>query len=216
MSSTHVIPSNRTVYTEHKIHIIECANCSMDFGIGSDFMARRREDHQGFYCPNGHSNYYPGATQQEKELAAAKDQLQASRELTRQERDRRVLAERERDEISAEDARLRWRVANGVCPCCHRRFPQLADHMAIKHPDFATYPFAALSHRMVVTLAGIARTVEHDNAAVVDGNDFDGRSIRALVVRGLVTGLGQYDFALTDAGWRLVPAALQQLDGEES
>lgn len=32
--------------------------------------------------------------------------------------------------------RLKNRVAAGVCPCCHRSFKQLSEHMKMKHPDY--------------------------------------------------------------------------------
>jgi hypothetical protein len=64
--STHPILNNCTVYREQTIHIIECAQCAIDFGIGDNFMRRRREDHGTFYCPNGHSNIYPGPTKAER------------------------------------------------------------------------------------------------------------------------------------------------------
>jgi hypothetical protein len=32
--------------------------------------------------------------------------------------------------------KLKQRVANGVCPCCHRSFVNLHRHMAGQHPDY--------------------------------------------------------------------------------
>ena len=32
--------------------------------------------------------------------------------------------------------RIEKRVANGVCPCCHRQFVQLTRHMKNKHPEY--------------------------------------------------------------------------------
>lgn len=138
-----VIPANRTVYVESKIHIIECAACSIDFGIGDDFMARRREDHRNFYCPNGHSNIYPGPSKEERRLAAAEAELEAARSLAQREARRREQAEREartadyqRRAAKGQLTKTRKRIAAGVCPCCNRSFANLARHMAGQHPDY--------------------------------------------------------------------------------
>lgn len=135
-----VIPVNRTVYVETKVHIIECAFCSIDFGIGADFMRRRLEDHVVFYCPNGHENYYP----QESKAERLERERDAARSLAQRESRRRAEAD---DRARTSDYRARAakgqltktrkRVAAGVCPCCQRSFSNLAQHMAGQHPDYA-------------------------------------------------------------------------------
>lgn len=143
MSTTHVIPVNRTVFTERTVHIIECAHCAIDFGIGGDFMRRRREDHVGFYCPNGHSNYYSGPTAEEKALKKAEQERDAARSLAERESRRRFAAEAEakRQDYKARAAKgqltkERKRIASGVCPCCNRSFSQVRRHIATQHPDY--------------------------------------------------------------------------------
>jgi len=39
--------------------------------------------------------------------------------------------------IRGELTKLKKRVTNGVCPCCHRSFQNLRRHMATKHPNEA-------------------------------------------------------------------------------
>lgn len=138
-----VIPLSREVYVESKIHIIECAACSVDFGIGADFMARRRKDHGNFYCPNGHVNYYPGPSAEEKKLAQAERELEAARSLAQREARRREDAERrartadyQRRAAKGQLTKTKKRVAAGVCPCCNRSFQNLRSHMAGQHPDY--------------------------------------------------------------------------------
>ncbi len=140
MSTTRVIPKNRTVYFEHQIQIITCASCSIDYGIGGDFQLRRREDHGTFYCPNGHENWYP---QDNTEQRAIKER-DAARELAQRESRRRAMAEQEartaeyqRRAAKGQLTKLRKRIANGVCPCCNRSFQNVLAHMANQHPDFA-------------------------------------------------------------------------------
>lgn len=140
MSSTHVIPQSRTVRIEQAIHVIECAACSIDFGIGDDFMARRREDHGTFYCPNGHVNYYPQDNEAErlrKELDREKQRSENNAAYATRERERRLAAERQRAAARGQVTKIKNRVAKGVCPCCNRTFANVARHMASQHPDFA-------------------------------------------------------------------------------
>lgn len=141
MSTLHVIPMTRTVYIESKIHIIECANCSIDFGIGDAFMAARRKDHRSFYCPNGHSNYYSGDNTEEKlakELEAARSLAQREARRRQRAEDEARTAEYQRRAAKGQLTKIKKRIANGVCPCCNRTFANLAAHMSGQHPDYAT------------------------------------------------------------------------------
>lgn len=36
---------------EYELNAIECAACAIVFGVPADYERRRREDHQGFWCP---------------------------------------------------------------------------------------------------------------------------------------------------------------------
>ncbi len=38
--------------------MVSCACCSVQFGVTTNFEDRRRDDHEVFYCPSGHQNYY--------------------------------------------------------------------------------------------------------------------------------------------------------------
>ncbi|WP_248582574.1 hypothetical protein [Nocardioides sp. InS609-2] len=142
--NAQVIPVTRTVYIESKIHIIECADCSIDFGIGDDFMKRRRADHQSFYCPNGHSLSYKGPSDAEKRATRAERELEAARSLAQRESGRRQRAEADArtSDYRARAAKgqltkTKKRIAAGVCPCCQRTFQNLSSHMAGQHPGYA-------------------------------------------------------------------------------
>lgn len=131
MSTTYAYTSQLT--------IIECANCHMDFGIPEGLFRTRRDDHRMFYCPLGHSNYYPGKSDAEKLRA----ELDASRRIAANERERRQRAEdRERNTeyrrraAQGQVTKIKRRVGRGVCPCCNRTFVDLARHMAGQHPEF--------------------------------------------------------------------------------
>lgn len=121
------------------LKLIECANCGMPFGVTESFQNRRRDDHKGFMCPNGHSNVYNGKTEAEK----LREQLERS---ANREKSLSLVIDRQRDTIQSKDhviratraakTRLKNRIAAGVCPCCNRTFQDLARHMQGKHPEF--------------------------------------------------------------------------------
>lgn len=113
--------------------------CGLVFGLDEEYIKARRHDHQTWYCPNGHPRYYPAKNAEEEAKARAE---QLSQELARA--NTRALraqqdAEHERRRVAAAKGRLtklKKRIANGVCPCCNRYFPQLHDHVAKQHPDY--------------------------------------------------------------------------------
>lgn len=44
--------------SEEKFIVIQCASCGISFAVTNNFKQRRLNDHNTFYCPTGHSNYY--------------------------------------------------------------------------------------------------------------------------------------------------------------
>jgi len=143
MSTTAPIAYSRKVVVEHTIHIIECCNCGVDFGIGDEYMAARRKDHDWFYCPNGHPQHYPQPSTEEKKAKADAAEVERlkrlvanERQYTESERNRRLLAERQRAAAKGQVTKIKNRVGNGVCPCCNRTFVNLQRHIAGQHPDF--------------------------------------------------------------------------------
>ena len=111
------------------LELTSCPACSMQFAVPTGWLDNRRETGNGFHCPNGHSLSFAGEidrlrkalTAEQASKAALKDQLQA--------------AERSASAARGQVTKLRKRIANGVCPCCHRTFANLARHMASKHPE---------------------------------------------------------------------------------
>ena len=119
---------------------IECASCHVSFAITTDHQARLRETHEGFYCPNGHSNIYNGKTEAQKvreEMQAKLDQANSNFEW---EAGQRAVAEKKAAaatrKLKSEQKKLAnqtKRVEAGVCIHCNRTFQQLARHMQSKH-----------------------------------------------------------------------------------
>lgn len=136
-NTTIVIPHSREVAVETTITITECAGCGVTFGIGLDFEKRRRDDHQSFYCPNGHSLSFPGKTELEKERDRLKRDAEYEKSRADAWKDQAVAAENARRGQKAANTKLKKRIAAGVCPCCHRSFANVERHMTGQHPGYA-------------------------------------------------------------------------------
>lgn len=113
--------------------ILECCVCGGPIAMAKNQWLRFTDDHETFYCPIGHLNYFPGQTDAErlqKELGAVRAKLDQEAAA---KRDAIIRAEKaERSEI-----RTKRRANAGVCPCCKRTFKQLVAHMKSKHPEVA-------------------------------------------------------------------------------
>lgn len=186
------------------LYVMDCANCGLIFAVNEEYDQRRRSDGKGFYCPNGHS-----LSHGETDTDRAKKEAARLRTKMLAEMDQRRAAENEAAKAKASEIRIRWRVGNGVCPCCSRTFPGLAAHVAAKHPEFLTHDLTALSTRQIEHLAALRRLTEERDSAVVEAweEGLDWRSIRALARRSLVEILDRGQVALTATGWPLAEQA---------
>lgn len=108
-----------------------CSECGVQFAITEEFENKLRESHQTFYCPNGHSRYFPQDNEAEK----------LRKELKRKEQelaDKAIQAIAKQNELEAKikkQGKDLKRLTNGVCPCCNRTFSNLHDHMKKQHPE---------------------------------------------------------------------------------
>lgn len=76
----------------------DCCFCGIAFGMTKDFEQRRREDHQSFYCPNGHGQSYRGKTAQQKRIDQLKRQVAHQSEWNEELiRERAALTSEQRD-----------------------------------------------------------------------------------------------------------------------
>ena len=50
---------------EVEMRLCNCAECGVSFAFPAALAKRREEDHKSFFCPNGHSNYYPQKSEAE-------------------------------------------------------------------------------------------------------------------------------------------------------
>lgn len=110
-----------------------CCNCGTPFAIESALLAAFKKDHaRSFTCPNGHSQHYIGQTEAERERARAVRAEEVAAQNRRLYEGERLESER----LRKVQGKLKKRIANGVCPCCHRSFIALKRHMDTKHPDY--------------------------------------------------------------------------------
>lgn len=91
----------------------------------------RRNSTQKIYCPHGHSIAYTDGEDVRQRRRAER----AEQQLARVEQER-AEAERQRDLAIKREGRLKKRAAAGACPCCHRSFANMAQHMKREHPQF--------------------------------------------------------------------------------
>jgi hypothetical protein len=129
-----------TTFTQ-TVTIITCANCAMPFGMTAEFVAQRREDHATFYCPRGHTQWWPEKSDLERQKERADALAQEASLAWKNEQFWRDRARDERRSASAfkgHMTRIRNKIANGVCPVpgCRRNFTNVREHMATVHPDY--------------------------------------------------------------------------------
>jgi len=119
-----------------------CFKCGCVIALPAELMRNRRNDHESFYCPNGHGQHFTGKATEEQlreQLSAAQTRESTAKREAEYQRKR---AEEELTKRHAAEGKLR-RVKNGVCPCCKRTFINLKRHMKGKHPGFAARPAPA-------------------------------------------------------------------------
>lgn len=101
-----------------------CYSCGVLFAFPADMKLVLLDTHHTFYCPNGHQQQY-----------LAKSEAETLREALERQKGMTQIELAMRLESEKEQAKLRKRIGNGVCPCCSRSFQNLRSHMRTKHPN---------------------------------------------------------------------------------
>lgn len=146
--------SRGTIFVD-KVRLVteECCNCGVVWAFPEEMQDKCLRDHsRRFYCPNGHSQFYTGKTEEQK-----------LRERLEREQERARELETQKNRISSNYSRMRKRVASGVCPCCNRTFQNLMAHMRTEHPDFG-------GEKQVKTLRLLFGLTQYDLAKEVGVN----------------------------------------------
>ncbi len=109
--------------------VMECGECGISFAVPERWRQEREDTGKGWYCPNGHSRVYRESTVQKLEK-----QVERERAARVAAQDQATAAERSVAAIKGELTKVKNRIANGVCPECHRQFQNVSRHMESKHP----------------------------------------------------------------------------------
>jgi hypothetical protein len=141
-----------TTTTKHDYDItlglttITCGACGISFAVPTRWYEQKRADRTDWHCPNGHTRHFTGPT----EAVRLRDELAREKHRTEQAQadakwwQARSAEANQREQITHRRlsahkgvvTKLRKRVALGSCPCCHRKFKDLRDHMRAEHPDW--------------------------------------------------------------------------------
>ena len=124
-----------------RLETMVCGECGVMYAMPSTLRAERLRDRKTFYCPNGHPRVFCGETEE----ARLRRALESERRARERSDELRSAALKEADHNAIEWRKsktrlrnLRERVKHGVCPCCKRSFAQLARHMEMMHPEYAS------------------------------------------------------------------------------
>ncbi len=118
--------SDQLTYTgELTVRVCWCGlRHAIPYELNREFEARGVHS---LYCPLGHSYVPLGRTLPQR--------LDDARIRERALQDQLDAAERTRRALRGHLTRLRHRIANGVCPWCHRHFSQVERHVRSQHPE---------------------------------------------------------------------------------
>ena len=129
MATIFTEPTTITYTTE------QCIGCGTRFAMDSTLVNQRRRDHLRFYCPNGHSQYYPGESDVEKARRERDEARQATAEARADLAAERTAHSATKDQLT----RTKKRATAGICIECKRTFANVARHMQTKHPAPTTH-----------------------------------------------------------------------------
>ena len=128
-----------TVIATQKIVSEVCPRCGVVFGVTERFQEERYKDKKSFYCPNGHSQYYPQETEEDRlrlKLHESYEEQQRLIHEVEETEEQRRQAQRSAAAYKGHYAKQKKRVSRGVCPCCNRYFKQLHRHIRNQHPEY--------------------------------------------------------------------------------
>jgi hypothetical protein len=138
--TTRLLGQRETIYDTTTYARQDCIHCGVIFYWPAE-LDRQAKDHQRtFYCPGcrGSMQYHETeAMRLKKQLDAAKESAQFARDEAQRQREHRLHADRRVTAMKGVVTRTKKRIASGKCVRCSCEFPDLAEHMAEAHPDYA-------------------------------------------------------------------------------
>lgn len=121
--------------------IESCIMCKTSFGMSNEVyrIAQDRKGEFAFYCPNGHGQVYTKGDSEETKLRRERDRLKQEHarlhDALREAEDAKAAESRRASALKGVATRLKNNAALGICPCCGKKFVNLAQHMKGKHPE---------------------------------------------------------------------------------
>lgn len=109
---------------------LQCGKCGCWFAIESKLCNKKIEEKACFFCPNGCERQFASQTEAEKWKHKA-DQLELDVQYYKREIEKKS---KELINTKGQMTKIKKRIDNGVCSCCHRHFTNLERHMKTKHP----------------------------------------------------------------------------------
>jgi hypothetical protein len=119
-----------------------CCQCKSQIWLPQALYDAALHGHEKitFYCPYGHPQVFAKGESEETKLRRERDQLvQRIAQKDDDIRQWKIIVDGLNEDLAASKrnaSKLTKRISAGVCPCCHRSFKQLANHMKFKHPGF--------------------------------------------------------------------------------
>ena len=111
---------------------ITCCKCHCMFAVTREHREKLIRTHEGFYCPQGHIQYYLGKSTEDKlrdEVAQAVKDKEYWRERTNEWRARSERQERKTTAMRGVVTKIKKSIVRGNCPRCGKHFPNMAEHM---------------------------------------------------------------------------------------
>jgi hypothetical protein len=118
---------------------LTCGSCGVHFAMDSSLYDRRTQDHESFWCPNGHQRHFVNETEAQRlarQLDAQKADTKFWRDSHAHATEREDKANRRLRATRGVVTRYKRRMIQGRCPCCSHQFKDLARHMSNQHPKF--------------------------------------------------------------------------------
>ena len=117
------------------LELLRCPVCGTSYGIEKRMFELKCESGGNWYCPNGHSLITAKETTNAK-VDRLERQLKTEQENSAWWRKEAESTARSLSVTRGVLTRTKNRIANGICPCCHRQFVNLARHMENQHPGY--------------------------------------------------------------------------------
>jgi hypothetical protein len=134
----NVAPRERGHEVRTDLSIRQCSECSIIYAIPEWLHSRARKNPEvSWYCPNGHSQHYPGDTP-ERRAQRAIERAESAEAMVTHYSDQLEAERRSKAAVKGHLTRARRRGGAGLCPVegCRRHFPNLSRHLDDQHPGY--------------------------------------------------------------------------------